>query len=122
MKKALCILVLFAVVLQTTASGVIYFQFEINRSYIAKTLCIKKEEKGNCCQGSCHLKKQLTEAENKEKSPASPNIKIPSPLLFCQNNQNTGILPAPYTADLFSPYAFSKKAAPYFTVFHPPTL
>lgn len=122
MKKVLCILLLFAVVLQTTASGIIFIQFEINRSYIAKNLCVKKEEKVNCCQGICHLKKQLTEAENKEKSPTSPNVKIPSLLLFCQNNQAISILPAPFTADLFSPYAFSKKASPFFTVFHPPTL
>jgi hypothetical protein len=121
MKKALCILVLFAVVLQTTASGIIFIQFELNRSYIAKNLCVKKEEKGNCCQGSCHLKKQLTEAENKEKSPVSPNIKIPSLLLFCQSDQRTGILPAPFAADLFSPYFFSKKSSPFFAVFHPPT-
>lgn len=36
-----------------------YLQYTLDKAYIAKNLCVKKEVKGNCCQGKCYLKKQV---------------------------------------------------------------
>ena len=33
-------------------------EYNLFRGYIAKNLCVKKNIKGNCCQGKCFLKKQ----------------------------------------------------------------
>jgi hypothetical protein len=33
-------------------------EYNLFRGYIAKNLCVKKDIKGNCCQGKCFLKKQ----------------------------------------------------------------
>ena len=38
-------------------------EYNLFRGYIAKNLCVKKELKGNCCQGRCFLKKQLKLAD-----------------------------------------------------------
>ena len=38
-------------------------EYNLFRGYIAKNLCVKKELKGNCCQGKCFLKKQLKLAD-----------------------------------------------------------
>ena len=38
-------------------------EYNLFKGYIAKNLCVKKEIKGNCCQGKCFLKKQRMLAE-----------------------------------------------------------
>jgi len=43
-----------------------YIEYGLFRGYIAKNLCIKKEIKGNCCQGKCFLKKQIKLADENE--------------------------------------------------------
>jgi len=42
-----------------------YIEYTLNKDYIAKYLCVKKDIPGNNCQGQCHLHKQLrVNAEN----------------------------------------------------------
>ena len=43
-----------------------YIEYSLFRGYIAKNLCVKKEIKGNCCQGKCFLKKQIKLADENE--------------------------------------------------------
>jgi hypothetical protein len=61
----------------------IYVSFKINQDKIAKTLCVKKEIKNNCCQGKCHLKKQLEKADEEEQKQAPTNTKEKIELLYC---------------------------------------
>jgi len=121
LKKLFFILALLAVSFQTVATGIVYLRFELNRDYIAKNLCVKKEIKNNCCQGSCHLKKQLGAEDKKERSPA-PQIKVQGQLtLFFQSHSFVQFLPALFAGDVYLPYHFSKKPSRGFAVFHPPT-
>ncbi|MEY3241760.1 MAG: hypothetical protein RIR11_3199 [Bacteroidota bacterium] len=41
----------------------VYLSFKINQEVIAKTLCVNKEIKDNCCQGECYLKEQLNKLD-----------------------------------------------------------
>jgi len=43
-----------------------YIEYAFFKGYIAKNLCVKKEIKGNCCQGKCFLKKQIKLADENE--------------------------------------------------------
>ena len=43
-----------------------YIEYHLFKGYIAKNLCVKKEIKGNCCQGKCFLKKQIKLADENE--------------------------------------------------------
>ena len=45
-----------------------YIEYSLFKDYIAKNLCVKKEIKGNCCQGKCFLKKQIKLADENENS------------------------------------------------------
>ena len=45
-----------------------YIEYSLFKDYIAKNLCVKKEIKGNCCQGKCFLKKQMKLANENENS------------------------------------------------------
>jgi len=49
-----------------------YIDYELNREYIIKTLCIERDKEVNTCQGKCHLNKEVkrnsTEEEDKEQT------------------------------------------------------
>lgn len=48
-----------------------YIEYAVFKDYIAKNLCINRDNPKSCCQGKCHLKKQIertsetSETENK---------------------------------------------------------
>lgn len=56
--------------MQNVSKVYILINFQLNREYIAKNLCVKKNEVNNCCKGKCHLQKQL---ENEDKKLPSSN-------------------------------------------------
>jgi len=66
---------LMAVVLQGVNRWAIYVQFQLNREYIAKNLCIKKDIKNNCCQGSCQLSKRLGQQDDPQQNTGSTQSK-----------------------------------------------
>jgi hypothetical protein len=84
LKQGLTILLALLIFLQPFSKVYIYASFKINQDKIAKTLCVKKEIKNNCCQGKCHLKKQLDEADKQEQKQTPQNLKEKVEVLFCQ--------------------------------------
>jgi len=54
----------FLLQLSSRVNVLIYYQ--INKDYIAKNLCEKKDEPESCCEGSCHLSKELIKIEEQE--------------------------------------------------------
>lgn len=48
----------------------ILIDFKINQDFIAKVLCINKDEPITTCNGKCYLSKQLKKAEEQEKKQA----------------------------------------------------
>ncbi len=65
LKQTLSILSIFVLLLPTISRVCILVDFELHKAYIANVLCIKKDTANNCCQGKCHLKKQLKKTEEK---------------------------------------------------------
>ncbi len=45
-----------------------HIDYAINKDYIAKNLCVKKEIPNNCCQGKCYLNKQIQKSEETNNS------------------------------------------------------
>jgi len=84
MKQGLAILFAAVIFLQPFSKIWIVVSFKINQNQIAKTLCVKKEIKNNCCQGKCHLKKQLEQADQEEQKQTPPNLKEKVEVLYCQ--------------------------------------
>ncbi|MBL7921191.1 MAG: hypothetical protein JNJ40_12810 [Bacteroidia bacterium] len=70
MNKLLFIVALTGILMQNVSKVYILINFQLNREYIAKNLCVKKNEVNNCCKGKCHLQKQL---ENEDKKLPSSN-------------------------------------------------
>jgi len=77
LRQSLFILAALAILLHACSGLLAHWAFKANREYIAKELCVKRDDPGNHCQGSCHLKKKLhdmlvTEATPLEKIPVLP--------------------------------------------------
>ena len=50
---------LFVMIFNICRYQIPQIEYSLFKSYIAKNLCIKKDTKGNCCQGKCFLRKQM---------------------------------------------------------------
>lgn len=123
MLKGIINVVLCAVFLiQSFSATYILVNFEINRKEIAKTLCVKKDEPKNCCQGSCHLKKQLQAEEKKEQAPVNSRKNLKEVQLFCQKSPALNFNPHFLFEISFSPFQITETNSIPLSVFHPPCL
>lgn len=93
--------------------------FEMNKSYIASTLCINKDKPQLHCNGKCYLMKKLKQAQDKEEQEAHQFQKIQLqeaivslPFLF---KSYTIALPA-----LHVPLRTGMPLARVNAIFHPP--
>jgi len=64
--RFLAIILLMVMVISIGRYQIPYIEYAFFKGYIAKNLCVKKEIKGNCCQGKCFLKKQIKLADENE--------------------------------------------------------
>jgi len=85
--KVIAILLLFLlnIPLFSRWSFVVYYQ--VNKSYIAKELCINRNKPQLHCEGKCFLAKKLKAAEEKEQKATSEKLeKMPEIVLFFDNS------------------------------------
>lgn len=72
--------------LRTFSSAFIMLNFIANQDYIERTFCVNKNIPNSRCHGHCHLKKQLEQEEQSNKSnPLFPSIGLHDYDLFYQN-------------------------------------
>lgn len=71
LKYSIVILLVLVSLIATMQDSFTLLVFKINQDYIAKNLCVQKEVENNTCQGCCHLKKQMEQQNEQEKS--NPN-------------------------------------------------
>lgn len=100
--------------------------FQVNKEYIAENLCENKDEPESCCEGSCHLTKELIKVEEAEsqgplKSDDSKKEKLEDIFTFTSIIkvffQLNGLEVKEFIADKFK---LKKGFLP--SVFHPPSL
>lgn len=84
MKNIFVIFITLGILLQSFSKVVIWVDFELNREYISKNLCVQKAKKNNTCKGTCQLKKKLEEDDKEEKSPAGSLKELKEFQIFCQ--------------------------------------
>jgi len=118
------ILLLFIMVLNIGRYQLPYIEYSLFKGYIAKNLCVKKEIKGNCCQGKCFVEKQLkttnendqaTENTNSTNTKKTTSVPVLEFVLFNSTTLNINkitklqlfwsetILIASYVSDFFVP-------------------
>ena len=98
--------------------------FKINQDYIAKVLCVNKDEPQKGCNGKCHLSKQMQQAEEKEQKQLPQSVKEKNDFVFylCSsdmpefiNKPTKNILQFEYATTFYN-FLFKEK------IFHPPRL
>ncbi len=80
------IFLILAILTESVSRSIIVIDFELNRDYFAKELCVKKDIPDNCCKGSCALKKELKREDEREKSPSS-GISAKSEIVYFLQDQ-----------------------------------
>lgn len=114
-------MLVLTLLLQSFSKLLIMADFEANREFIAQNLCVQKEIKNNCCQGSCHLKKELEKDERKQDSPTSKKQKELNESQLCQV-QTAAIfsLTVVTSASTYADFQQWHPEAPAHSIFHPP--
>lgn len=70
----------------------ILMNFIAQQDFISKTLCIKKDETENTCNGTCHLRKQMKETqEQQEELPQLPKEELI--IVYCSTAASTAFQP-----------------------------
>ncbi|WP_026998102.1 hypothetical protein [Flectobacillus major] len=119
---AILLLILLNIPLFSKWSFVVYYQ--VNKSYIAKELCINRNKPQLHCDGKCFLAKKLKAAEEKEQKATSEKLeKMPEITLFWSDNTvdflgNSSIeeLPPLHSFSYIEPH----YSSPFLGFFQPP--
>ena len=76
MKQLLAYLLVAAIGLNVFSELGIYISFKINQDYIAKNLCVERDNPNSTCHGCCQLEKKMkTDEQQKQENSQSTNKK-----------------------------------------------
>jgi hypothetical protein len=93
--------------------------YEINKDFIAKTLCENRAHPALHCNGKCHLKKEMRQEERRNNAPSNL-LKDFELLLFVEDNAVvTPFCELPNLQHL-SFYILKPYSAPLAGIYHPP--
>lgn len=117
-----CFVLVSVFLLQSLSKTIVVADYQINKEYIAKVLCVNKSKPKMHCNGKCHLKKELNKAEKKDQSPANPLNEKNEIQLFSQSNSTVALFSSVIvtTSNLISDYSFHLSDKHLDSIFHPP--
>lgn len=120
--QILCFILVSVFLLQSLSKTIVVADYEINKEYIAKVLCVNKSKPKMHCNGKCHLKKELKKAEKKEQSPANPLNEKNEIQLYSQSVSIVDVFSSVVLNHdkLISEYTFHLSDKHLDSVFHPP--
>jgi len=123
MKILAVILFSLVTLLQSFSKWVIMADYEINKEYISKNLCINKKRPKLHCNGKCQLMKKLAE-EEKQNAPANNNqgtIKFQD-IVYLDTFLEYSPTTYPQFQPLFHNYVVARfYESPISSIFHPPS-
>lgn len=80
LKYPITILLILLIALQTFSKWALILEYQVNRDFIAKTLCVNRNKAISCCAGKCYLAKKLANDESQQQAPGRSAQKDESPL------------------------------------------
>jgi hypothetical protein len=115
-----------SLLLQLFSREAIVMSFELNREFIAKTLCENRDRPQLNCDGQCYLAKKLKAQHDREDRETTERIQnMPVLTLFCADLFSFAFADAPGDATSSLPtsyYQQSPYAAPLHGIFQPPRI
>ncbi|HJW15675.1 MAG TPA: hypothetical protein VJ499_01065 [Flavisolibacter sp.] len=124
MKILAAILLSLVILLQSFSKWIIMADYEINKNYISKNLCINKKRPKLHCNGKCQLMKKLAEEEKQNSTNGNDQGKVKSQdIVFFHSAQ----VFQPYNCVLLrshpSSYIYNGDYdTPISSIFHPPSV
>lgn len=125
MKFILVPILMLLMLAQTFSKWAVVIEYNLNRNYVAKNLCINKVKPKLHCNGKCQMMKKLAEEEKQNSSSnTNSNIKIKIQEQLFSNKMNKLALPvvAFITLSYNEEQPLLKHNAPAASIFHPPAL
>jgi hypothetical protein len=118
------ILLSLITLLQSFSKWIIVADYEFNKEYISKNLCINKEKPKLHCNGKCQLMKKLAEEEKQNSSNSNNPGKVKfQDIVFLESclvfSPASSPLPEKKYADHLT---VAKYQSPIASIFHPPAL
>lgn len=123
MKRVLALILLTIIFIQSTSQLWITASFFANRDFIARVLCINKDEPSSACKGACQLKKQIEkDKEHQERSNVDAKAKEVLIFLVLEVRQLLSIPEFERTEKSFQNTYFNTDLPQGFSnsIFHPP--
>ncbi len=117
MKKFLAIVIIAALLLPDLTNAGIWIDFILRQDYIAKVLCIQKEEPVNICQGKCFLSQQLLKAQQEQKENLPESFCERLELWFGPVKATPEWMPVPMGSAGVSGFGLKDPLCPRFPVF-----
>ena len=115
-----------SLLLQLFSREVIVMSFELNRDFIAKTLCENRDRPQLNCDGKCYLAKKLKAQHDREDRETTERIQnMPVLALFCADLFSFTFADAPGDEPSALPASYNQQslyAAPLHGIFQPPRI
>jgi len=120
LKHLFLLLAITTILLQIFSKTIIFVNYELNKDYITKNFCENKNKPKMHCNGKCHLKKQLAQAEKKGQSPTNSLNEKYEVQFFSENNSDISQFNSSVISIVKPLYFFSLSDKHLLSVFHPP--
>lgn len=125
MKLVLVPILIILVLTQTFSKWLVVVEYNINKDFISKNLCINKVKPKMHCNGKCQMMKRLAEEEKQNSSNNTNNsskTKVQELVFSDEMNQLTFPLLTYITLSYNEEPPVLKHNSPVSSIFHPPTL
>jgi len=123
-----CVLVPILIVLlltQTFSKWLVVAEYNMNRNFIAQSLCINRAKPKLHCNGKCQMMKRMAQEENQNSSHNSggPSKNKLQELVFSDEMSKPKLPLLSYVQILYNEEPpILKHDSPIATIFHPPSL
>jgi len=122
LRNSSAILAVAAFLLQTLNNDLIIAGFQLNRNYIARTLCEQRSVPNNSCHGCCQLRKKLNDEEQKETSRIPGSSREEDELQYVLTSSPQILDPSPAAKRLLHVVEAFAPSRPAAEIFHPPRI
>jgi hypothetical protein len=101
-KYPVTIVLILLIALQTFSKWCLILEYQVNKDFIAKNLCINRAKPLSCCAGKCYLDKKMATDESQQQTPGKSGQRDETPLqLFLQKD----IVPQPSLTEISSTHS-----------------
>ncbi len=121
--KFISVIILFICLIAATFSKLVLIAcFDLNENYVAKELCVNKNNPSRHCNGHCYLNKQLNN-EEKPNAPLNTSSKERFEVqLFCIEASNNMNVVSFFITTAHSPFQNFTEQEVVKITFHPPAM